>query len=184
METDAIVRPLDAPTEKAAFRLKWRMLDGPEAFRLDYLAGKGWAVVPVESASHFAARDVNLLSAALQGLGVDSCFAIITDEITQGPFAYRIPATEEGLRGFDRELFGLNALLVPEEESCAILCTVDEVYLVAGPRSFVSAAVGGDIAQARRDFLSFASAEFWPAELRGFLTDVVSRYASFEGCGE
>jgi hypothetical protein len=181
MDTQVIVQPLDPPTERAACRLKWRMLDGPEAFRLDYLTGKGWAVAPVESASHFAARDVNLLSSALRDLGVASCFAILTDEITQGPFAYRMPVTEEGLRGFNRELFGLNSLLVPEEESCAILCTVDEVYLVAGPRPFVSAAVGGDIAKARRKFLSFASAEYWPADLRAFLTDVASRYASFEG---
>lgn len=181
MDTQAIVQPLDPPTERAAFRLKWRMLDGPESFRLDYLTGKGWAVVPVESASHFAARDVILLSAGLRGLGVASCFAIITDEITQGPFAYRMPATEEGLRGFNRELFGLNSLLVPEEESCAILCTVDLVYLVAGPRPFAAAAVGGDIAQARRDFSTFASAEDGPANLRAFLMDVASRYAAFEG---
>ena len=179
--TMEVLPSLDPPTERAAFRLKWRMLDGPEAFRLDYLTGKGWAVAPVESASHFAARDVDLLSSALKGLGVESCFAIITDEITQGPFAYQMPATKEGLRGFDRELFGLNALLVPEDERCAILCTVDEVYLVAGPRPFVAAAVGGDIAKARRNFLSFASAEYWPANLRAFLTDVASRYASFEG---
>jgi hypothetical protein len=92
-----------------------------------------------------------------------------------------MPATEEGLWGFNRELFGLNSLLIPEEESCAILCTVDEVYLVAGPRPFAAAAVGGDIAQARKEFSSFARAEFWPADLRSFLIDVASRYASCEG---
>lgn len=162
-------------------RLKRRMLSDPERFSLDYLTGKGWAVVPLESASHFAARDVSLLSSALRGLGVESCFAIITDEITRGPFAYRMPATEEGLRVFNRELFGLNALLVPEEESCAILCTVDLVYLVAGPRPFAAAAVGGDIAQARKAFLSFGSTEDGPADSCAFLSDVASRYASFEG---
>ena len=182
METHAIVQPLDAPTERAAFRLKWRMLDGPEAFRLDYLTGKGWAVAPMESASHFAARDVNLLSAALQGLGVESCFAVITDEITRGPFAYRMPATEEGLRGFDRELFGLNALLVPEDERCAILCTVDLFYLVAGPRSFVASAVGGDIAKARRDFSSFVRVmKDWSPEMSVFLPATAARYDAFEG---
>ena len=57
MDTQAIVQSLDSPTERAAFRLKWRMLDGPEKFRLDYLTGKGWAVAPVESARSLAARD-------------------------------------------------------------------------------------------------------------------------------
>ena len=172
---------LEAADEAAALSLKERLLADPESFRPGYLAGKRWTVVPVESASHFGARDVALLAAALRSAGAAACLAIVTDEVTQGPIAYRMAATAAALAEFNRELFGLNALLVPEDESCAVLCTVDLVYLVAGPRPFVTASVGGDIAKAREEFLSFASAEDQPEDLRAFLLDVASRYASIYG---
>ena len=126
---------LEAADETAALSLKERLLADPESFRPGYLTSKRWTVVPVESASHFGARDVALLVAALRSAGVAACLAIVTDEVTQGPMAYRMPATEAALAEFNRELFGLNALLVAEDESCAVLCTVDLVYLVAGELS-------------------------------------------------
>jgi hypothetical protein len=181
MTTPTNLQLLDSADETAALSLKEKLLADPESFRPDYLAGKRWTVVPVESASHFGERDVRLLAAALRSSGVVACLAIVTDEVTRGPMAYRMAATEAALAEFNRELFGLNALLVAEDESCAILCTVDLVYLVAGPRPFATAAVGGDIAKARQEFSSFASAEDQPEDLRPFLLDVASRYASFEG---
>jgi hypothetical protein len=88
--------PLDSPTERAALRLKRRVLDGPEAFWLDYLTGKGWAV---ESASHFAARDVNLLSSALRGLDVESCFASSPTKSPRGPSRNECPPPRRGSGG-------------------------------------------------------------------------------------
>lgn len=105
----------------------------------------------------------------------------MTDEVGQGPLVYRVPVTEEGLLSFSKECLGLSALLVPDDESFAILCTTDDHYVVAGPRSFVSIAVGGDIAAAREAFFSFASDTAWPDDVRSFLMNIASAYSSFEG---
>jgi hypothetical protein len=182
METKATIQPLDCDSEDAALQKKKKLLIDPETFRSEYLIDKSWAVVPVESASHFNEKDVSILSYALASIDVKSCLAIITDDITKGPFAYRISTTPSGLMEFDRELSGLNALLVPEDERCAILCTVDLFYLVAGPRSFVAAAVGGDIAKARKEFSSFVSVmKDWSPEMSVFLPATATRYDAFEG---
>lgn len=137
--------------------------------------------MPVESASHFDSQDVLRLVPAMGSLGVTDCLAIVSDEVTQGTLVYRIPVEGEGLIGFSKECFGLNALLVPDDESFAILCTTEDHYVVAGPRSFVATAVGDDISAARDTFFSFASDRAWPDDVRIFLVSIASFYSSLEG---
>jgi hypothetical protein len=166
---------------QGAMLLKKRLLVDPEMFRPEFLRSKHWAAVPVESASRFDSQDASRLSSAMRSLGAVSCLAVITDELANGPMTYKVAASEEGLMSFNRECFGLNALLVPDDEAFAILCTVDDHYVVTGPRHFVAATVGGDIPAARQAFFSFASDTTWPDNMRRFLLNVASAYSSFEG---
>jgi len=115
----------------------------------------------------------------MSSLGVTEFLSIITDEISQGHLTYRFPVTEDGLLSFSKECLGLNVLLVPDDESFAILCTADDYYVVAGPYSFVSSAVGGDIAAAREAFFFFASDAVWPDDVRSFLMNIALTYSSF-----
>jgi hypothetical protein len=172
---------LDYGEVEKALLLRGRLLAGPEMFRSKLLRDKGWSVVPVESASHFNSQDVRRLSSAIRSLGFVDCLAIIADEVTEGPMVYRVPITEDGLASFSQECLGLNALLVPQDEAFAVLCTVDDYYLVAGQRNFVAAATGGDISKAREAFSSFANRPAWPDDMRRFLMNIATIYSSFEG---
>jgi hypothetical protein len=179
MKNVNIFKPLSVAEQEVDLdRLSKNILSGPENINPDYVKRRGWVVVPVESACHFDAQDIKRLCSAIASVGTLTCLALVVDDLLGGPMAYSVPVSEEGLLSFNREFSGLNSLLVPENESFAILCSVADYYLVAGQSGFVAAAVGGDIADARETFWRFASDPAWPDGVRDSLMRTARTYSS------
>jgi len=148
-------------------------------FKPEWIASRDWIVVPVESADHFGKQDIQYLAAAFRIAGYDEFVAMATEPLENTPISYRVPATEEGLRELNESIRNFQFILLPEDKSCAVLCTKDDYYLVGGPLPFVLLALKVSIAQARTDFVRFAE-NTRHVQMRRGLLDVAARY---EGTG-
>jgi len=157
------------------------VVDKPWHLTMEWLARCRWAAVPVESASHFDEKDAELLSQAAASVNCYECLAAATEPLENTILCYRVPTTQEGFLEFSYETTALNYVLLPEDRSFAVLCTSEDYYIVAGPRDFVTKAVGSSIETAREKFLQFAADQFWPeAERKNFIA-VAERYALCKG---
>ena len=155
------------------------MIEDAGNFRPEWIAERDWIVVPVESADHFAKKDIEHLAAALRIAGCGELLAVASEPLENTPVCYKVPTTEEGLRELNGAIRDFYFVLLPEDRSWAIVCTKDDYYLVGGPVPFVLLALKTPIAQARRDFVGFAENTRHP-QMRTGLLDVATRY---EGTG-
>ena len=162
------------------------LLDGiaerPEDLRLDWIARHGWTAVPVEGSMHFDERGSELLSGAMNEAGHVTCLGVITDLLPEGETrCYRVSTSTEGLLAFSRECSHFNCALIPISRQFVVLCTVDDYYLVAGPRAFVTRAIGSTIETARKTFLEFATLINWPEPVKTRFVSVAERYQHRDG---
>src|SRR5438876_412904 len=97
---------------------------------------------PVESALHFNEEDAGTLSAAMRAIGCVECLAIATEPLENFPLYYRISVSSEGLLAFSKRCGAFNFALIPESRRFAVMCTVDDYYVVGGTSDFVSKALG------------------------------------------
>jgi len=125
-------------------------------FRPEWIAGRDWTVVPVESADHFGKTDIEHLAKAFRTAGCHELLAVATEALENTPVCYKVPTTEEGLHELNEAIRDFSFILLPEDKSCAVLCTKDDYYLVGGPLAFVHFALRTSIAQARADFMPSA----------------------------
>jgi len=139
---------------------------------------RGWVVVAVESASHFDESDAESLTRALRSAGVDEMVGVPTETLESEPAGLRIPATCEGLREFSHRCGHFNYFLSPPGGSFAVLCTVEDHFLITGAPEIVQVALGKGIAEAWSDFLEFAQDPDWSEEERGRLASVAEFYRS------
>ena len=171
------LRPIGSEGEvRRAQQLIERMLEDPGNFRSQWVAEHDWTVVPVDSPDHFTQRDTRLLSLAFRHLGHSECLAVATEPLDNTPLYFKLPTTEAGLREFNQAAWAYFFALVPEDGSCAVLCTKNDYYLIAGPQDFVAAAIEGSIAEARASFAAFAENAMHPT-MKEILRDVSTRYA-------
>jgi hypothetical protein len=154
--------------------------DGPYHLGVAWIRQRGWTVVPVESGGHFNESDPDAarLADAMRSAGCRECYAVAVEPVGPPPPAdvALVQATPDGLLDFSYECAHFNFLLMPDKLAFAVLCTVGDYYLVAGPTGFVRQAVGGDIERARNEFKEFATG--WSEEER--LLAVARRYESLE----
>jgi hypothetical protein len=136
------------------------IIDSPGNFKVDWLIHNKWIAVPVESASHFNRSDTEIISHALQTINCAYCFAIATEPLANFNRYFQVSTTSEGLLTFSKQCSHFNFVLIPEDLSFAILCTVYDYYVVAGSSKFVEQVVGGSIEVARTRFNKFASDDF------------------------
>jgi len=148
-------------------------------FRPEWIASRDWIVVPVESADHFGKQDIEYLAAAFRRAGYDEFLAVATESLENTPVCYRVPTTEAGLLELNESIRNFQFILLPEDKSCAVLCTKDDYYLMGGPLPFTLLALKIPIAQARVDFVRFAE-NTRHSQMRRGLLDVAARY---EGTG-
>lgn len=148
------------------------LVDKPWNFNVQELARRHWLAVPSEKGRHFDDPEAENTAKAMQVLGCRECFAVATEPVGNYPHCYSVPATKEGLRDFSDECAGLNFVLVPGNETFAVLCTSEDYNIHAGPPHFVAQALGADIQTARTRFREFASDEWW----QGRLLKVAERY--------
>lgn len=157
------------------------VVDGLWGLKTSWIVAHSWAVVPVESASHFDESDAEHLSNALSQIGCRECLAIATEPLENTALSYTVETTKEGFLEYSRETTALNYVLVPAEPSFAILCTSEDYYLVAGPPEFVTTAVGSSIEAARIRYLKFADDQLWPESERKRLLAVAEKYSHYNG---
>jgi len=146
------------------------------SLRLKAVHALGWTVVAVESGAHFEQEDATRIADAAQTAGSSEIVAIPTEALAGRPAGYRMKPTSEALLEFSRRCGHFNYLLLGTDCRFAVLCTVDDYFLVAGPEQFVSVAVGGDIDAAREDFRAFAGDPEWEEGQRATLIAVASQY--------
>jgi len=132
-----------------------QLVESPGHLNAQSLRDRNWLAVPVESGSHFAEDDANNLAHAMQLANCRYCYGIAIEPLDAFPHAWRIEATKDGLLEFSKTCAHFNFVLVPDSMTFAILCTVYDYYIVAGPSEFVQTAVGGDIAHARLQFIAY-----------------------------
>jgi hypothetical protein len=157
------------------------VVDPPGDFKLEWLSRNCWAAVPVEGAMHFNKQDAHHLSQAMRMAGFKECLAIATEPLENFPLCYRVATSAEGLLDFSRVCCALYFVLMPETRNFGVLCTPEDYYIVAGPRSFVTIALGSAIEDSRKSFAEFAINEGWPADTRHQLISVARMYEPFNG---
>ena len=168
----------DADVQRARMLIA-DMIEDSGNFRPEWIAGRDWTVVPVQSADHFGKKDIEHLAAAFRITGYGEFLAVATEPLENTPVCYKVPTTEDGLRELNEAIRDFYFILLPEDRSWAVVCTKDDYYLVGGPLPFVLLALKTPIAQARADFLGFAENTRHP-KMRSGLIGVATRY---EGTG-
>jgi hypothetical protein len=133
------------------------MVEPPAHLNTKWLKQNNWVAVPVESGSHFDDEDARLLAHAMESAGIHSCFALATEPLQNFPVCFEVKATKEGLIAFSHECAHFNFILISESQSCAVLCTVYDYFLVSGMPEFVELALGCTIVTSRERFLQFAN---------------------------
>jgi hypothetical protein len=155
------------------------VLEDAYDFSLDWIADKGWAVIP--RPDRINRRDAEWIAAAASELGYDSCDAISTEYETGAGIAYTVPMTPRGIAVFSSDSIGAFALF-PQDLAFMILSMGDLHFLAAGPRDFVRRAVGCSFRTARRVFLKEQmSLKSWEPRTWQKMTTVSKRYALCEG---
>jgi hypothetical protein len=138
-------------------------------FRADWLSENHWTVVPVESADHFLETDIELLASAFRKAGHEHLLALETERTENICTCYKLPTTLEGFGQLNEALRDFSFILMPEDRSCAVLCTKDDYYLVGGPLPFVILGLNVSISEARDAFLALAERNPHPGMKRGLL---------------
>ena len=152
------------------------LVDEGATFRPEAIREYSWAVVPVESALHFERDDATRLAEAIGRLTEDF-YAVATEGLQNVEAAYRVRATPEGLMSFSSECGLFTYLLLsPQPGKFAVLCSIADYYLVAGPVPFVEEASGVDIAAAYDSFEEFASDHAFTTEKQAALKRLMSMY--------
>ncbi|MBM3946356.1 MAG: hypothetical protein FJ315_03005 [SAR202 cluster bacterium] len=158
--------------------LSWvrEMVDSPDYLNAEWIRLKKWVAAPVESASHFDETDAMKLAAAATSAGESACYTIATEPLENSFLCYLVPMSEEALLDLSWETSQFNFLLTPPDRSFAILCSVWDFFVIAGPSRFVENALGMNIQRARARFVEFASDLRWPEEQRTRLLKIAKWY--------
>lgn len=144
-----------------------------------YVRGRSWVAVPVESSHHFNEREAEWLQRACALIGAARCIggSVESGEISLECWTW-VP-TVEGTMDANHDMFGLNSIVTSPDFDFAILCTVDDYKLVAGPREFVEAAVASSIEIARLMFMRYMAEDpTLDAHVAKNLLDVARIYGS------
>lgn len=125
-------------------------------FNPEWIKERGWCVVPIEDAGHFADEEIRHIVPALNTAGYPSCFAVGAPDLP-AEFAnvYELSVCEEDFEAFNGEFGILRGLLTDAGLSWAISCN-EWFNLFAGPQSLIEQMLGVPIDDARRDFLAYA----------------------------
>ena len=160
MEADAL-HVLDDKAVVATLTAAARgMTVGPGELNPEWLAARGFVVLPQESGGHLTREQCTRLAIALSSLGTENEFAVATEPLHVGPLAYELAVTVDDLSSFSHECGPYNFVLFPPgEPTHAVLFSTNDYLLFAGPEALVSS-FAGDLTSARSSFLSFVNDNF------------------------
>jgi hypothetical protein len=126
----------------------------------EWLRATGSVVLPQESGLHFNGEQCGQLALAFAAVGVSRLMALPLEE-EDGFDLYRLQSTVPDLRDFSFECGSIRYLLIADggPTRVAIVCTIDDFFLVAGPCRFVRT-FANDLEAAERDFMEFVAGHF------------------------
>jgi len=167
--------------KKSVDRLKslvTEMIDDPEHLSIPYLKSHDWIAIPVESSLHFNQLDTIQISRAAAEMGCEEGFAILTESLNNVGNCYKVRLSPTGLTEFSNECGHFNFAILPKNGSFIILCTLEEYFLVGGPKKFIDKYLGVNISieKAMEDFKAFAEHNSWPVYIKSHLLTISKKY--------
>lgn len=120
-----------------------------------------WVAVPVESTCHLSEDDQRRLVNVLEQKGEPVMFAVALEPVSPYPSVYTVAASLPGISAFNRETSHLNFVLIDQDVTCAIICTTDDYFVVAGLADFARAVLGSEVDEAFVAFERFATDPDW-----------------------
>lgn len=136
------------------------VVTGPDDFSDVWLNRGQRVALPEEAPAHLDSDHCQRLARALSPMGVNELVAITNDPLIDDDEVSELTAHEDDLAAFSWEFSGLGTLLLPRNGvELAVLCSVDDYHLVAGPRAFVTG-YAGDLHAARSEYLEYIDLHF------------------------
>lgn len=132
-----------------------------------------WVAVPVESTCHLSEEDERRLVRALEQTGMPVVYAVALEPVFPHPSVYAVAVSLPGIQAFNRETSHLNFVLLDEAVTCAIICTTDDFFVVAGFAEFVQIILESEIDEAFAAFERFATDPHWPERSRRMLLSIL-----------
>lgn len=170
------LEPLDSSDAlQVRDRLLSKFLSDQESFDLGALYSRGWVAVPFSERISECQAELIASEAAHRGVAYGIS---VTTSLKAKVEANRVLLSTDGILQFDANCMLRSFLLVPEDESFAILEEGDLFYLVAGPSDAVSRIAGASLESVRQKFRTYASDPGWPEAVRSWLLRVSDRYLS------
>jgi len=125
-----------------------------------WLSGGPRVALPEEAGRHLEPDECDRLARALTLAGVHELVAITNDPLVDDDLVFGLASHEDDLAAFSWEFSGLGALLLPRiGTDLAVLGSVDDFHLIAGPRKFVTD-YAGNLKAARAEFLKYSERHF------------------------
>lgn len=155
-----MIRPVfDEATTRYAIRARQEIADGPGDLSSVWLTD-GRVAIAEESGALLDPGDTSRLQNALELANVEELIAISNDPLLDQDQVFELRSVATEMDALSWEMAGINTLLIPKRSlELAILCTVDDFRLVAGPREFVLS-YAGDAVASRRRFVDFLEGHF------------------------
>jgi len=167
-------RITDSDRLQAVIALRDAAADGPYDLRAEWLSATGSSVLAQEAVSRIDPGQIERIVRASAVQGIGRYVAVSNDDVFVDPttMAFDVDVTQSDLDACSEEFFGLNMMLVAPDHAVALLSTVDDYSILAGPRAFILS-YEPDIDRALEEFRSFASEQvedLRPAALRALET--------------
>ncbi|TDP99258.1 MULTISPECIES: hypothetical protein [unclassified Leifsonia] len=167
-------RITDPDRLQAVVGLRDAAADGPYDLRAEWLSATGSFVLAQEAASRIDPDQIERIIRASAVHGIGGYIAVSNDDAFVDPttMAFEVDVTQSELHACSDEFFGLNMMLLAPDHAVALLSTVDDYSILAGPRAFILG-YEPDIDRALEEFRSFALQQIEslrPAALRALET--------------
>lgn len=121
----------------------------------------GRHALPAASRSHFGPADETRIAESFQIEHHCLLYAVPLEPCPDQWPVYSMPATAEGLQGFQRACAHFNYALCTPDALSLVLCSTDDFLVYAGTRTFVERCVGADEASAFNAFFEYAADPSW-----------------------
>jgi hypothetical protein len=100
-------------------------------------------------------------------------YAVALEPVFPHPSVYAVDVSLPGIQAFNRETSHLNFVLLDENVTCAIICTTDDYFVVAGVAEFVQIILESEIDEAFAAFERFATDPHWSERSRRMLLSIL-----------
>lgn len=170
----ALLEPLPQDeAERLQRHLSDKLLSSPTELNLESLKRRNWVAVPVRDG--ITDRLAVWMASAIADLG-ESTAVCVTTELDTGPEAYKVTLSADGLLKFHYNCLLRPFLLAPKSLAFVLLDEADYFFVLAGPRTFVEAALGRPLAEAMSAFAEYAHGIPESERTKAWLKETAERY--------